>query len=92
MLDNNDVKSYLDDFHHKFVITPTDEAGNNFSIVCKKFYIHCLLKELGISGPTPHKKSNSKATYCHIKNRTKQTVVNKHISYMKSHKVALESS
>ena len=93
ILDNKDVKSYLDLFHQQYVITPTDKAGNNFSIVCKKFYIHCLLKELGISDPRKSsKKSNSKATYCHIRNRTKQTVVNKHISYMKTHKIALDSS
>ena len=63
--------------------------------MCKKLYIHCLLKELGISDPRKNsnsKKSNSKATYRHIRNRTKQTVVNKHISYMKTHKIALDSS
>ncbi len=90
VLDNEEVKSYLDRFHQQYVITPTDKAGNNFSIVCKQFYIHCLLKELNIADPS--KKSNSQATYRHIKNRTKQTVVNKHISYMKAHKIALDSS
>ncbi len=42
-LDDVTVKTYLNEFHQKYVITPTDKAGNNFSIVCKKFYIACLL-------------------------------------------------
>ena len=46
IMDDDDVKSYLNELHEKFVITPTDKAGNNFSVVCKKFYIQCLLKEL----------------------------------------------
>ena len=28
ILDNNDVKSYLDLFHQQYVITPTDTVGN----------------------------------------------------------------
>ena len=39
ILDDDEVKTFLTDFHQKFVITPTDKAGNNFSIVCKNFYI-----------------------------------------------------
>ena len=89
-LDDEDVKSYLDDFHNKFVITPTDKAGNNFSIVCKKFYIQCLLKELGILNPI--QEVNSQATYTHIGDQTKQQIVDKHVKYMKRHGVVLESA
>ena len=42
VLDDNKVNEFLHDFHKKFVITPTDKASNNFSIVCKQFYISCL--------------------------------------------------
>ena len=48
VLDDKSVRHYLQNFHDKFVITPTDKANNNFSIVCKTFYIECLLKELSI--------------------------------------------
>ena len=30
-----------------FVFVPTDKASNNISIVCKKFYVKTLLKEVG---------------------------------------------
>ena len=41
-------KNILARFHSKYVIVPTDKAGNNFAIVCKKFYIEQSMKELGI--------------------------------------------
>ena len=39
ILEDEVVKTYLQDFQKSFVITPTDKAGNNVSIVCKKFYL-----------------------------------------------------
>ena len=60
ILDDDDVKPYLSELHEKFVITPTDKAGNNFSVVCKKFYIQCLLKELYLSKDSKKEKSTYK--------------------------------
>ena len=31
------------------VIVPVDKASNNFAIICKKFYLEVLMKELGFS-------------------------------------------
>ena len=45
----HDVVKYLEDFHSRFVVVPVDKASNNFAIVCKKFYLEVLMKELGIS-------------------------------------------
>ena len=77
ILDDNDVKSYLSELHEKFVITPTDKAGNNFSVVCKKFYIQCLLKELCLSKDSKKKKS----TYENLKIK-QSNVVKRHVQYM----------
>ena len=48
-LNRTDVKSYLRDLHRDFVLVPTDKAQNNISIVCKKFYLDSLLKEVSYS-------------------------------------------
>ena len=58
VLDDKIVRNYLKSFHDKYVITPTDKAGNNFSIVCKKFYIECSMNELDLLPD-----SQSKSTY-----------------------------
>src|SRR5215469_2166557 len=47
ILERKDVKDYLKNFQKDFVFVPTDKASNNISIVCKKFYIQVLLKEVG---------------------------------------------
>ena len=79
-LDDNDVKSYLADFHSKFVITPTDKACNNFSIICKKFYVACLLKELCI---LENNKNVNSSTYNRVEKDMKDVVKN-HVIYIKN--------
>ena len=48
VLHDENVKQYISGLHEKFVICPIDKAGHNFAIVCKKFYIDILRKELGV--------------------------------------------
>ena len=36
----------MDNFHKRFVLVPADKGGNNVLIVCKKYYIEVILKEL----------------------------------------------
>ncbi len=33
------------------MFVPADKAGNNVIIVCKKYYIETLVKELGMDNP-----------------------------------------
>ena len=80
ILDDDVVKTILTDFHQKFVITPTDKAGNNFSIVCKKFYIQCLLKELCLSKDSKKKKST-----CKNLKIEQSHPVKRHVMYMTKH-------
>ena len=44
------TKQYLEEFHAKYVIVPIDKASNNIAVICKKFYVDVILKELGKIG------------------------------------------
>ncbi|HEY0579167.1 MAG TPA: hypothetical protein VGC75_00530 [Candidatus Nitrosocosmicus sp.] len=48
-LNRPDVRHDLCELRKKFVFVPTDKAQNNISIICKKFYIDSLLKEVSFS-------------------------------------------
>ena len=48
ILNDLQVKSYLEELQRNFVFVPTDKAGSNISVVCKQFYIQKSLEELGI--------------------------------------------
>ena len=44
-----EVMETMSFLHDKFVIVPADKAPNNIVFVCKRHYIDCLMKELGIN-------------------------------------------
>ena len=48
VLQNADVKACLSHLHSKYVFIPADKAPNNIIIICKKYYIDTLIKELGL--------------------------------------------
>ena len=43
-----DVGHELSRLHENFVIVPADNASNKYTFVCKKYYVHILIKELGL--------------------------------------------
>ena len=47
-MDRPEVRQYINYLHDRFVIVPVNKASNNFSIVCKSFYLD-VIKKLGIS-------------------------------------------
>ena len=49
VLDQPDVKDTLHKLQTGYVLVPVDKAANNVIIVCKKYYIDTLDKELGIT-------------------------------------------
>ena len=49
VLDQPDVKDTLHKLQTNYVLVPADKAANNVIIVCKKYYIDTLVKELGIN-------------------------------------------
>ena len=49
VLDQPDVKDTLHKLQTNYVLVPADKAANNVIIVCKKYHIDILVKELGIN-------------------------------------------
>ena len=39
----------LSSLHENFVIAPADKASNNYTFVCKKYYVSILIEELGLN-------------------------------------------
>ena len=44
-----EVVEELSRLHGNFIIVPADKASNNFTFVCRKYYIHILQEELGLN-------------------------------------------
>ena len=49
ILNYNDVKDTLWRLHDEFILEPADKAEYNVTVVCKKYNIETLIKELGIN-------------------------------------------
>ena len=49
VLDEPNVKDTTHKLHANYVLVLEDKAANNVIIVCKKYYIDTLVKELGIN-------------------------------------------
>ena len=49
VLDQPDIKDTLHKVHANYVLVLADNTANNVIIVCKKYYIDPLVKELGIN-------------------------------------------
>ena len=49
ILNDPDVKDTQRRLHDDFVLIPADKAANNVIILCKKYHIKTLIKELGIN-------------------------------------------
>ena len=79
VLQNVDVKACLSDLHNKYVFVPADKAPNNIIIICKRYYIETLIKELRLdncSTPT----GNSTYTSCQM---STENIVNTQDTFMK---------
>ena len=44
-----DVVRELSRLHENFVIVPADKASNNYTFVCRKYYVSILIEELGLN-------------------------------------------
>ena len=58
ILEDKHVMAHLKELQRKYVLVPADKAGNNIIFVCKYYYIHTLMEELGINSG-----SSSNSTY-----------------------------
>ena len=62
ILNNPDVKEYLNKLHDTFVLVPADKACCNIKVVRKKRYTETLLNELGINSS----RNNTDSIYTHL--------------------------
>ena len=46
-----DIVTELSRLHKNFVIVPADKASNNYTFVCKRYYVDILIQELGLHLP-----------------------------------------
>ena len=56
--------------HENFVLVPTDKASNNVIVVCKKYYLDVVIKELSLNN-----------TYKEVHNNN-VNVISRHLDYM----------
>ena len=80
VLQNADEKACLSDLHSKYVFVPADRAPNNIIIICKRYYIETLMKELGLDNCSTLT-GNSTYTSCQM---SSEDIVNTHDTFMKS--------
>ena len=80
VLQNAGVKACLSDLHNKYVFLPADKAPNNIIIICKRYYIKTLIKELGLDNCSTAT-GNSTYTSCQM---SFADIVNTHDIFMKS--------
>ena len=85
VLQNADVKACLSDLHNKYVFVPADKAPNNIIIICKRYYIETLIKELGLDNSSTTT-GNSTYTPCQM---SSEDIVNTHDTFMKSSGIEL---
>ena len=84
VLDQPDVKHTLHKLHANYILVPADKAANNVIIVCKKYHIDTLVKELGINNV------NSNNPLCIPIDYSFETIVKSHNQFIVS--VGLEMS
>ena len=80
VLQNVGTKACLSGLHNKYVFVPADKAPNNIIIICKRYYIKTLIKELGFNNcSTPAR--NSTYISCQM---SSEDIVSTHNTFMKS--------
>ena len=70
--------NYLHELQSKYVLVPADKAANNIIVVCKKYYIEVVLKEL-----------RTTSTYKHV-DRECMDVVTEHLKFMTNYKLYVD--
>ena len=75
------VIEYLKQLQDRFVIVPIDKAANNFSFICKKYYVSKLLEEVGIP-------FGDKPTY-KLQNVEKESIIQTNTLFCEKYKLAV---
>lgn len=84
ILKRPEVVDYLENLHKTFVLVPIDKAANNIAIICKRYYVEVILKEIGILG-----EGNNTYTSTDL---SKDHIVNDNLQYTKRLNMAVEET
>ena len=68
----------MHELQSKYVLVPADKAANNIIVVCKKYYLEVVLKEL-----------RTTSTYKHF-DRECMDVVTEHLKFMTNYKIYVD--
>ena len=68
--------AYLNELQQNYFIVPVDKAAQNIVIICKKFYIERLIKELEINS------SSGNDTYIKM-DSTREAIITRHLNELK---------
>ena len=68
----------MHELQSKYVLVPADKAANNIIVVCKKYYLEVVLKEL-----------RTTSTYKHV-DRECMDVVAEHLKFMTKYKIYVD--
>ena len=78
VLESRKHLNYLHKLQSKYVLVPADKATNNIIVVCKKYYLEVVLKEL-----------RTTSTYKHV-DRECMDVVTEHLKFMTNYKLYVD--
>jgi len=73
ILKEPNVIEYLKELHRKYVLVPIDKASNNVAIICKKYYVEVILKEISVS-------TEGNCTYENT-SKSKEEILNENMEY-----------
>ena len=69
----------LNNLHEEYVLVPADKASNNIIVVCKKYYLEIIMKEL-----------SQTSTY-EEENDDSASLVSRHLEYMMNNEIVVHS-
>ena len=74
VLKQDAVTEYLRELHNKYVLVPIDKAANNIAMICKKYSVTVIFKEIGIldAGNEMYEKIDKNQEEINIINRKKK--------------------
>ena len=79
ILGNRRHSRSLEELHSKYVLVPADKAAQNVIVVCRKYYLEVVLKEI-----------DSTATYERV-DEDSEGIINRHIRFFRNHRIEIPS-
>ena len=78
--------NYLHELQSKYVLVPADKAANNIIVVCKKYYLEVVLKELRMTSTCTYKHVDRECMNVHVHVH----VVTEHLKFITKYKIYVD--